>query len=64
MNFGDMSFQDYFLSGTSNNNLADLSIHLIFQPQPFCYIPGILFFLFLSGFCYDECCNIYSSISL
>jgi len=22
MNFGDMSFQDYFLSGTSNNNLA------------------------------------------
>jgi len=26
MNFGDMSFQDYFLSGTSNNNLAE------FQP--------------------------------
>jgi len=23
MNFGDMSFQDYFLSGTSNNNLAN-----------------------------------------
>jgi len=25
MNFGDMSFQDYFLSGTSNNNLAHFS---------------------------------------
>jgi len=22
MNFGDMSSQDYFLAGTSNNNLA------------------------------------------
>jgi len=22
MNFGEMSFQDYFLSGTSNNSLA------------------------------------------
>jgi len=26
MNFGDMSFQDYFLSGTSNNNLAEIEI--------------------------------------
>jgi len=23
MNFGDMSFQDYFLAGTSNNNIAN-----------------------------------------
>jgi len=26
MNFGDMSFQDYFLSGTSNNNLAIIQL--------------------------------------
>jgi len=25
MNFGDMSFQDYFLSGISNKNLAQKS---------------------------------------
>jgi len=38
MNFGDMSFQDYFLSGTSNKNLAIF----LSRPKNFTFAPSII----------------------